>query len=146
MPDASTTTRTTALASELRLAVHRLSRRLRRERAVGTLMAGQVSALATLDSHGALSPSALADHERVQPPSMTRIISRLEELGLVARAPHQTDRRQFVLTLTADGRATVAEERRRKEAWLASVLATLSDDELAALAAAIPVIERLAGA
>jgi len=146
MAPSATKTQTTALASELRLAVHRLSRRLRRERAVGTLMAGQLSALATLDAHGPLSPSALADHERVQPPSMTRIISRLEELGLVSRAPHPTDRRQFVLTLTAEGRATVADERRRKEAWLASVLVKLSDEELAAIAAAIPVIERLAGA
>ena len=109
-------------------------------------MAGQISALATLDANGPLSPSALADHERVQPPSITRIISRLEELGLVSRAPHPTDRRQFVLTLTAEGRATVADERRRKEAWLASTLATLSDEDLAAIAAAIPVIERLAGA
>jgi DNA-binding MarR family transcriptional regulator len=138
-------TQTSVLASGLRLAVTRLSRRLRSERAVGALTAGRFSALMTLDVSGPLSPSALAEHERVQPPSMTRIIASLEEDGFISRAPHPSDRRQFVLTLTDAGRTTVADEKRRKEAWLAKQLATLSEDERALIAAALPVIERIAG-
>ncbi|MGA8296497.1 MAG: MarR family transcriptional regulator [Acidimicrobiales bacterium] len=142
---AATTVPVSALASDVRIAVTRLSRRLRRERAVGTLTPSQLSVLTTLDTHGPLTPSALADHERVQPPSMTRILGRLEELGLVSRTADPADKRQYIVALTAQGVATVTDERRRKDAWLAKRIADLSEEERAAIAAALPVIERIAG-
>jgi DNA-binding MarR family transcriptional regulator len=133
------------MASDFRLAVTRLSRRLRRERAVGALTPSQFSVLTTLDVHGPLTPSALAEHERVQPPSMTRILSHLEESGLVSRSADASDKRQHIVNLTDTGIATVTEERRRKDAWLARRLTELSDEDRAAIAAVLPVIERLIG-
>src|SRR4051794_2366755 len=131
------------LAGALRDAVGRLSRRMRAERAATELSLGQLAALRTLDLHGPMTPSELAAHEKVQPPSMTRIIGRLEELGYLTRTPDPVDRRQVVVTPSAAGRALLAEDRRRKDAWLAQRLRNLSADETAALAAAVPVLEKL---
>ena len=133
-----------ALASALRIGVMRLARRLRQQRVDRTLTLSQLSALATLDRHGALTPGELAAHEKVQPPSMTRIVSTLEGLGHVARTPHPTDGRQVVLAITDSGTALLREERRRREAWLDAQLRDLTDAERAALRAAIPVLEKLA--
>jgi DNA-binding MarR family transcriptional regulator len=144
MPSATSVSVST-LASDFRLAVTRLSRRLRRERAVGAVTTGQFSVLTTLDVHGPLTPSVLAEHERVQPPSMTRILSHLEELGLVARQANASDKRQYFVTLTEAGNAAVVDERRRKDAWLAQRLNELSADDRAAIAAVLPVIDRLIG-
>ncbi len=141
----ATTDSVSKLASDFRLAVTRLSRRLRRERAVGALTPSQFSALTTLDSHGPMSPSTLAEHERVQPPSMTRILGHLEESGLVSRNADTTDKRQHIVALTEAGNATVADERRRKDAWLAQRLAELSDEDRAAISSVLPIIERLVG-
>ena len=97
------------LASALRISVTRLARRLRAERAahglpvLSELSDTQMGALGTLVAHGAMTPSELADHEKVQPPSMTRVIAVLEQHGLVARAAHATDKRQVVLTVTDTG-------------------------------------------
>lgn len=134
-----------SLASDFRLAVTRLSRRLRREREVGALTPSQFSVLTTLDVHGPLTPSALAEHERVQPPSMTRILGHLEESGLVARSDDPSDKRQHIVNLTDLGNATVVEERRRKDVWLSQRLAELNDADRAAVAAVLPVIDRLIG-
>jgi DNA-binding MarR family transcriptional regulator len=144
MPTA-TRTPVSGLASDFRLAVTRLSRRLRRERAVGALTPSQFSVLTTLDVHGPLTPSALAEHERVRPPSMTRILGNLEEIGLVSRSAVESDKRQYIVSLTDAGNATVAEERRRKDAWLTQRLTELSDEDRAAIGAVLPVIERLIG-
>jgi DNA-binding MarR family transcriptional regulator len=144
MPTA-TSARVSTLASDFRLAVTRLSRRLRREREVGTLTPSQFSVLTTLDVHGPLTPSALAEHERVQPPSMTRVLGHLEEFGLISRRADPSDKRQQIVTLTDAGNETVAEERRRKDAWLAQRLAELSEEDRAAIADVLPVIERLIG-
>jgi DNA-binding MarR family transcriptional regulator len=141
----ATNVKVSTLASDFRLAVTRLSRRLRRERQVGTLTPSQFSVLTTLDVHGPLTPSVLADHERVQPPSMTRILGHLEELGLVSRRADPSDKRQQIITLTRAGNETVAEERRRKDAWLTRRLAELSEEDRAAIAGVLPVIERLIG-
>src|SRR6266853_3187298 len=96
------------LATALRISVSRLARRLRVERAAAglgepDLSETQLAALATLERHGAMTPGELAEHEKVQPPSMTRVIAVLEERSLVLRAPHLTDRRQVVLTVTEEG-------------------------------------------
>jgi DNA-binding MarR family transcriptional regulator len=90
-----------------------------------------------------MTPGELAEHEKVQPPSMTRVIAVLEERDLVLRSPHPTDRRQVVLTVTEEGRAVVQRVRLRKDAWLARRLAELTDGELATLEAAVPILEKL---
>ncbi|MBO0825145.1 MAG: MarR family transcriptional regulator [Actinobacteria bacterium] len=134
------------LATALRISVSRLARRLRAERYAGLepgLSETQLAALATLERHGQMTPGELADHEKVQPPSMTRVIAALEELGLVVRAPHSTDRRQVVLTVTAQGRSVVEQTRQLREAWLALQLRALTQQERATLRAAAPVLEKL---
>src|SRR5215203_3782167 len=136
-------TKTAELASTLRVSVMRLGRRLRAERVVTDLSLSQMAALGTLDRHGALTPRELADHEKVQPPSMTRVLAGLEERGLILRTPHQTDGRQHLVTLTADAKALLKEDRRRRDAWLAQRLAELTQGERDVLRAAAPVIERL---
>jgi DNA-binding MarR family transcriptional regulator len=77
---------------------------------------------------------------------MTRVIAVLEERGLVMRAPHLTDRRQVVLTVTDEGRAVVQRARRRRDAWLAKRLKELSPQERATLRAAAPILEKLSQA
>jgi DNA-binding MarR family transcriptional regulator len=135
------------LATALRISVSRLARRLRAERvALGLqpdLSDTQLAALATLVRHGPMTPGELAEHEKVQPPSMTRVIAVLEERSLVVRAPHTTDRRQVVLTVTAGGRELVYQARRLREAWLARRLRELSPQERATLRAAAPILEKL---
>jgi DNA-binding MarR family transcriptional regulator len=138
-----TMTRTAELASTLRVSVMRLARRLRYERADHLLTLTQVAALATLDRHGPLTPRDLAGHEKVRPPSMTRTIAALEELGLVTRTPHATDGRQHLVALTADARSLIREDRRRREAWLSRRLAELSQDERDLLRAAAPLLDRI---
>src|ERR1035437_10728033 len=110
------------LASALRISVSRLARRLRAERLARLepeLSDTQLAALAALERHGTMTPGELAEHEKVQPPSMTRVIAVLEDRSLVMRAPHSTDRRQVVLTVTDGGRELVYQARRLREAWLA---------------------------
>ena len=136
------------LATAMRISISRLARRLRVERLGlgGTEMVLsdiQLAALAALDRHEAMSPGELADHEKVQPPSMTRVIAVLEERNLVRRAPHPTDRRQVILTVTPDGRALVNRVRRRREAWLAQRLQELTPEERAILQSAAPILEKL---
>ncbi len=146
MPPAADTAADTALASTLRLSVLRLARRLRAERADTDLTLSQLSALATLGRHGALTPGELAAHERVRPPSMTRLVASLEEAGLVGRAPHPTDRRQVVLTVREPGTALLREDRRRRDAWLSQQLRELAPEDLELLRAAAAVLDRLADA
>jgi DNA-binding MarR family transcriptional regulator len=135
------------LATALRISVSRLARRLRAERLAKGLEPGlsdtQLAALASLERHSTMTPGELADHEKVQPPSMTRVIAALEELGLVMRAPHATDRRQVVLTVTDHGREVVQQSRRLREEWLAKRLRELTPQERAALRAAAPILEKL---
>ena len=142
----STTAEQLELASALRIPVMRLARRLRAERSDLTLSLTQMAALSTLERHGPMTPTALAEHERVQPPSITRVVAALEARDLVARQPHATDRRQYVIALTSGGRAMLAEDRRRRDAWLERQMHDLDDGELAALRDAIPVLERLGDA
>jgi DNA-binding MarR family transcriptional regulator len=145
----ATQTRSDAgLATVLRISVSRLARRLRVERPAGLaeLSDTQLAALAVLDKHGAMTPGELAEHEKVQPPSMTRVIAVLEERRLVMRAPHPTDRRQVVVSATDEGRALVSQSRRRRDAWLAKRLKELTPEERALLRAAAPVLEKLSQA
>jgi DNA-binding MarR family transcriptional regulator len=139
-----TTSADTELASVLRLSVMRLARRLRHERAETALTLTQLSALSAIDRHGAMTPGELAAHERVQPPSMTRVLAVLEERGLVSRIPHPTDGRQSIVSATDAARAQLREDRRRREAWLVGRLAELTEAERAALRAVAPILDRLA--
>jgi DNA-binding MarR family transcriptional regulator len=135
-----------ALAGALRDAVGRLGRRMRHHTPHPELSLGQLAALRTLERHGSMSPSELAAHEKVQPPSVTKILARLEELGYVTRVPHAGDRRQVVVTISPSGVALLDDDRRRRDAWIAQRLRALDPDELAALKAAIPVLEKLSRA
>ena len=115
------------LASALRISVSRLARRLRAERLAKGLEPGlsdtQLAALAALERHGDMTPGELAEHEKVQPPSMTRVIAALEERGLVMRGPHATDRRQVVLTVTQAGREVVQQSRQPQGSLARAALA-----------------------
>ena len=131
------------LAGSLRDAIGRLGRRMRAERAPSDLSLGQWAALRTLDSHGPMTPSELAAHEKVQPPSMTKILANLESHGYVTRTPDSVDRRQVVVAASKNGRAFLADDRRRRDRWVSQRLAALDASDRAALAAALPALEKL---
>jgi DNA-binding MarR family transcriptional regulator len=135
------------LAAGLRISIMRLSRRLRQERGgPDDLTPNQLGVLGTLTRHGPLALGELAAHERVQPPSMTRTVTSLVEIGLVQREPNPADGRQVLVGLTDRGRDVVRESRRRKEAWINHVLADLTPDERRILREAAPILERIAQA
>lgn len=151
MPPAPTTapiapTADTELASTLRISVMRLARRLRVERSDSDLTLTHLSALSALERHGPSTPGVLAAHEKVQPPSMTRVIAALEAKGLLHRTAHPTDGRQVYVNITPAAAAILQEDRRRREAWLVDHLADLTAPERAALRAVAPILDRLAGA
>jgi DNA-binding MarR family transcriptional regulator len=137
------TTTDAGLATALRHAVGRLARRLRRQRADTSLSLGQSAALFTLARLGQMTPGALAEQEKVQPPSMTRIIAALEARGLVRRTRHPSDGRQQLVELTQEGAALVSSERRRRDAWLESRLRELTAQEKETLRTAAEILDRL---
>jgi DNA-binding MarR family transcriptional regulator len=130
------------LAVRLRLVVARTARRLRQE-AGGELTPSQGAALATIDRHGPLTPSELADRERVRRPTATRVIAVLEEAGLVERAPDPYDRRSCLVAVSAGGRELLARVRTRKNAYLSRRLRELSPDERETLDRAAAILERV---
>ncbi|MEU1756237.1 MarR family transcriptional regulator [Micromonospora matsumotoense] len=134
------------LAPQLRDAITRLNRRVRQARPVGDLTVTQLSALTSLRLAGALTPRELADVERVQPPTMTKIVAKLEERGLVQRTPHPTDGRQVILAATEGGRAVLDQFERARDEWLASRLAALTEDERDTLRRAAEILQQLARA
>jgi len=134
-----------ALTSRLRLAVVRLNRRLRAQRSNASVTLTQLSALSCLYKGGPLSPGELAAREGVQPPSMTRVIAALEELGYLSRSPHPSDGRQAIVAITDAGRTYVDADITAREAWLDRQLAELDDGEREVLARAVEIIDRMAG-
>jgi DNA-binding MarR family transcriptional regulator len=132
------------LAGVLRDSLTRLNRRVRQTRPVGDLTATQLSALASLELAGAMTPRELADAERVRPPTMTKIVARLEERQLVQRTPHPTDRRQVILAATPAGREMLAQFERAREEWLARRLAELTAEEREVLRRAAEILRRVA--
>ncbi|MEU0094941.1 MarR family transcriptional regulator [Kribbella sp. NPDC006257] len=133
------------LATALRSSTLRLSRQLRRQRVDGAdLTANQLGVLGALGKHDAMTIGELAAHEQVKPPSMTRIVSNMEEAGLVVRRPHDTDKRQIVVELTASAHALLQANRRRRDEWLQTKLKKLTPEERDILRKAAPVLERLA--
>ena len=137
--------RTTAgLASALRPSVLRLARRLRQMRDESLdLNSNQLSAMSVLLNHGDLAMGELAALEKVKPPSMTRIVNGLEARGLVARAPHVTDGRQSVVSLTDAGRQVLLANRRRRDQWLAQRLAELEPEERDVLRKSVAILEKV---
>ncbi|MGO4255518.1 MarR family winged helix-turn-helix transcriptional regulator [Marmoricola sp. RAF53] len=147
-PTLEAVTRTdTGLASQLRVSVARFARRLRSEREPGNeLSVPAISVLGVLIREGETTVGRLAEHERVQPPSMTRTVNALVECGYVVRRPSETDGRSVLIAISAKGRETLLADRRRRDAWLARELKTLTPDERDLLRRAVPLIERLANA
>ncbi|MEE6288651.1 MarR family transcriptional regulator [Georgenia sp. MJ173] len=132
------------LATDLRVAVLRLSRRIRSESDAGDLTEAQNCVLAALNRIGPMTPRALAEREQVQPPTMTRTLASLEAIRYVVRDAHPTDGRQVLITLTDDGADHLSRLRRRRSAWLATQLRALTDEERATLTAAETILRKMA--
>jgi DNA-binding MarR family transcriptional regulator len=132
----------TDIAAELRIAVTRTARRLRQETGLD-LTGTQIAALAGLDVHGPQTPSELAARERIQRPTATRMIARLEERGLVVRTRDPEDGRVSVIALTDEGRRIVHEQRHRKTAFFARRLQELQPAERELLEHAARLLERM---
>jgi DNA-binding MarR family transcriptional regulator len=128
----------------LRESIYRVTRRLRQTRPMGELTIAQISALQSLEAAGALTPRELSDIERVQPPTMTRIVGRLEERALIQRTPHPSDGRQVILAPSPAGRRLLEEYRRARDEWLAQRLATLTPEERDTLQRAAEILTRVA--
>jgi DNA-binding MarR family transcriptional regulator len=133
----------TEVAGRLRLSATRLARRLRQQADTG-LSPSQLSALSTIVTHGPLTLRALADREQVAPPTVTRVVTRLEEQGLVARQRVAGDRRTVQVSATPTGTDLLDASRTRKTAWLAARLELLDPDERARLEAALDVLDAIA--
>lgn len=130
------------IAASLRLSATRLARRLRQEAHSG-LTPSMHSALATISHHGPLTLGALAEREAVAPPSITKVVAKLEAEQWVQRTSDSTDRRVSHVQTTPAGEAFIAEDRRRRTAWLAAQVADLSDGERRRLAEALDVLDKL---
>ena len=128
--------------SRLRLALLRVSRRLRQQAPAG-ITPSQLSALATIDRHGPLSLGELAAIENVQPPSISRIVGALEGEGYVERASADGDRRVALVRTTQKARRELRTIRNKRDAWLAAQLLTLDGHEVATLLGAVPALEAL---
>ncbi len=119
-----------------------MARRLRQE-AGAELSPSQTAALATIERHGPLTPSEVAVRERVQRPTVTRVLVRLEEAGLILRAGDPADRRSSLVTISPAGRELLAAVRTRKDAYLERRLEALGADDREALDRAAAVLERM---
>ena len=135
----------TELAAQLRTAIVRTSRRLRQEAAAETsrLTPTSVAALATIERHGPLTPSEIADIERVKRPTVTRTLGCLEREGLIDRAADPDDGRSFLVSVNAAGRERLRRLRSRKNAYLARRMRSLSFEEVETLAQAAEILERM---
>ena len=128
---------------QLARSVNRLNRRLRQERQT-ELTATQLSVLGSILKLGPSTPSAIAAHERVQPPSITRMITCLLDEGLVNREPHPDDGRQVLISISDKGDGVLSAERARRDEWLAKRLSQLTTAERKVLREATALLERLA--
>lgn len=135
---------TDELNDELRIAVMRLSRRIRLERADDDVTDGKLSVLFVLWKEGAQTLGSLSEHERVTPPSMNRTVNALVEAGLVTRSPAPDDGRKVLIEATDAGIEVARETKRRRVAWFARRLEGLDAVQRAALEAAAPILRELA--
>jgi DNA-binding MarR family transcriptional regulator len=139
-----TSSSTSSPAVDLRVSVMKLARRIRQERSDEDISTAQYSVLGALVIHGPKTPRELADHERVQPPSMSRTLNCLVESGLVTRTDHPLDGRQVLMSVTEEGARVIHETRKRRTAWLSQRLAGLTPDERTTLAEATRLMMELA--
>jgi DNA-binding MarR family transcriptional regulator len=130
------------LAGHLRLTIVRTARRLRQE-AGADLSPSLTAALATVERHGPLTPSEVAARERIQRPTATRVLARLEAQGLIERMADPRDGRSSLLTASKPGRELLAELRTRKTAFLASRIDRLPPEDRATLERAADILERM---
>lgn len=135
----------TERAAHLRTAIVRTARRLRQEAAAETsgLTPTSVAALATIERHGPMTPSEIADIERVKRPTITRTLGCLEREGLIDRAPDPEDRRSALVSVNGAGRERLRRLRKRKNAYLARRMRDLSDEEVETLERAAEILERM---
>ena len=132
-----------AVADRLRPVLLKVARELRREVHSLGVTGGQVSLLAVIKQQPGLSMRALAEHERMSPPALSKYVAKLEQAGLVTRAPVGADRRRVGLVLTPEGAGVLRSVKSKRTAWLATRLRGLSADELAAVDSAIEPLARL---
>lgn len=132
------------LASLLRPSLLRLTRIIRNQRVDMSVTLTQISAMATLYKRGPMSAGELAACEKVQPPSMTKVLANLEDRGLVRRDAHPNDKRQAIISVTDAGHALLESERRSRDAWLSKRLDELTPDERALLRDVVPILDKLA--
>jgi DNA-binding MarR family transcriptional regulator len=140
----ATRSSTAELAAFLRPSLLRLTRLIRNQRVDMSVTLTQVSAMSTLYKNGPMSAGELAACERVQPPSMTKVLANLEERGLVRRDVHPNDRRQAIIAITPAGEELLDSERRSRDAWLTKRLVALSAEERALLLKVVPILDKLA--
>ena len=132
-------------AAHLRTAIVRTARRLRQEAAAETsgLTPTSVAALATIERHGPITPSEIAEIERVKRPTITRTLGCLEREGLIDRTPDPDDGRSAMVSVNAAGRERLRRLRGRKNAYLARRMRDLSDEEVETLERAAEILERM---
>ena len=133
-----------AAASALRIATFRLARRMRTQRAVDSMSDGQFGVLAALWVHGPHTLGELAERERVSAPSMNRTVNCLQDSQYIQRSADENDGRKVVISLTDEGRAVVDETARRRDAWVESALAELTEAERETLAQAAEIMAKVA--
>jgi len=145
MTEVAADTSLAASAARLRLAIVRTARRLRQEAAgaAGQLTPTTAAALASVERHGPLTPSELAEIERVRRPTATRTLRALTEAGLVERTPDPDDGRSALVSVTAAGRERLQRLRGRKNAYLARRMRELPSADLATLERAAEILERM---
>lgn len=142
MPVLEKSVRRASLAPALRLAVMRLARRLRQQ-ASGDITPSMMSALSSVENLGPMTLGDLANVEQIQPPTMTIIVNRLVDQGLLKKEIDSSDRRFTRISISPEGKRFSSQHRSRKDAYLAKALSELSDQELSRVEKAIPVLEKL---
>jgi DNA-binding MarR family transcriptional regulator len=146
MAPIDTSARHDALVTSLRGTIARLARRLRHEAvAADDITPTQFTTLSSLGAEGPMTQGELAALEQVQPPTMTRIVAKLEEAGWVTRTVDPADRRFVRVALTSAGESFLERSRTRRDQFLAGRVAALDSDDRELLVRAMPVLERLLG-
>jgi DNA-binding MarR family transcriptional regulator len=144
-PSANNAPSAETVAAGLRLSTTRLARRLRTEAEMG-LTPSLLSALAVVHVHGPVTLGALAELEGIAPPTVTKIVGKLQDQDLVERLHDTSDRRVCRVVTTAAGEELLARSRARKTAWLAARLDGLASEDLAVLARAAELVDELLAA
>lgn len=133
---------TASLADRLRVSIGRLARRLRQQ-SLGGLTPSQASVISTLDVHGPMTMGRLAEHEGIAKPSVTGIVGRLVQKGLVEKKEDSSDRRSSIVAITPEGSQLLEQRRRERTAYLARRIEGLDGDDRAVLERAVMLLEEM---